>query len=191
MKEINRSNISNDFYKTTLDIRKNQFLEKFKELHGDLIETDFIYESNKKQVLFTCKKHGAYLNTPRSLINHGLKCCTDENEKNIQKDNFLHRVSKIHGDKYDLSLVNDFSIRSIIQVICGKHGIFDSTISNFAYSKHGCKKCAHDIMRKTLTDFINESNIVHNFKYDYSKVEYMYLYYVKNMVFFHKHLGLI
>jgi len=92
------------------------------------------------------------------------------------KNSFIERSNNIHNYKYDYSLVNYVNNASKVEIICPKHGIFLKTPVKHINSKQGCPDCSiintHNLQRKNIIDFINESNIIHNHKYDYSLVEY-------------------
>lgn len=89
--------------------------------------------------------------------------------------NFIKKAIKIHGDRYDYSKVKYIKAKLNVTITCPIHGDFEQTPDNHLHN-HGCKLCAieeeHRQQRKTTDEFINEANIVHNNKYDYSKVEY-------------------
>lgn len=82
----------------------------------------------------------------------------------------------IHGDKYDYS---KFVFKGYDQkgtIICKKHGEFFMTAKSHNRGT-GCTLCAveynHSLSTKNIDKFIEESNLVHNNKYDYSKFTYI------------------
>lgn len=86
-------------------------------------------------------------------------------------DAFINKAIKIHGDKYDYSLVDYKGCRVKIKIICKQHGEFLQAPSDHLQHK-GCGKCC-DNNRLTREDFIKKANIVHNNKYDYQLVNYL------------------
>lgn len=77
-----------------------------------------------------------------------------------------------HNNTYDYSKVSYINNQTKVTIICKIHGEFQQT--PHAHKRgNGCKKCT--VGRESLTkkDFINKSNIKHNYKYDYSNVEYI------------------
>lgn len=86
---------------------------------------------------------------------------------------FIEKARQVHGDKYDYSKVVYIKSSQKVILICPKHGEFLQTPSNHLKGK-GCKLCANEkiskIKKYSLEDFIQKANIIHNFKYDYSKV---------------------
>jgi very-short-patch-repair endonuclease len=95
--------------------------------------------------------------------------------KKLTQEEFIDRSRKIHGNKYDYSLVEYTLARSNIKIICPIHGVFLQQ-PNHHLNGIGCRKCGH-INRaikssKNINIFIKQVNEYHNNKYDYSLVEY-------------------
>jgi hypothetical protein len=88
--------------------------------------------------------------------------------KKKTRDQFIFEAIKIHNNLYDYSLVHYINNYTKIQIICTKHGIFDQTPTNHLIHKRGCSVCTGN-KKKTTSEFIEQSNKKHNFKYDYSK----------------------
>ena len=86
---------------------------------------------------------------------------------------FREKSIEKHGDKYDYSLNIKSSIK--VDIICKKHGLF-SQLPLLHVSGIGCKKCADELNAKkrikSLHEFIDEANKIHNNKYDYSQIIY-------------------
>ena len=92
-----------------------------------------------------------------------------------KKDAFILKARKVHDDKYDYSKVDYVGSHMKVCIICPEHGEFWQTPS-LHLSGNGCKKCGYikngNNNRTKLIDFVNRANIIHKFKYDYSKVDY-------------------
>lgn len=90
-------------------------------------------------------------------------------------DRFEENAKKIHGDKYDYSLVNYVHSKSKVKIICKIHGIFLQK-PNVHLNKRGCNKCGYVSIAKSKTkstvEFITQANIIHKYKFDYSQVKY-------------------
>ena len=84
---------------------------------------------------------------------------------------FIIESKNKHKDRYDYSLVNYNGAKSKVKIICKEHGIFEPTPSNHLNGV-GCSKCAIDKIRLTKNIFIERSNSSHNYKYDYSLIDY-------------------
>lgn len=91
--------------------------------------------------------------------------------KKILLSDFIKRSNEIHDNKYNYSIVEFENNDSIISIICPNHGLFRQRLSSHL-SGNGCNSCKNDKRRKNVSDFIKESNRIHNKKYDYKLVEY-------------------
>ena len=65
---------------------------------------------------------------------------------NNKTDVFIRCAIKVHGDKYDYSLINYNKWDDFITVICKKHGKFKIKASEFVSNstKRGCQKCSKE-----------------------------------------------
>jgi len=86
-------------------------------------------------------------------------------------EEFINESIKIHGDKYDYSLVNYVNYNTKVKIICKIHGIFEQT-PNKHLRTSGCSKCNGN-KKLTTEEFIEKSKNIHGDKYDYSKVNYI------------------
>ena len=96
--------------------------------------------------------------------------------KRITQEEFIEKARKIHGDKYDYSMVNYVGCNDEVIIICPEHGEFKQ-VANYHLSGNGCKKCFNEHKRGkarqlTTEEFIKRAREIHGDKYDYSKVEY-------------------
>jgi hypothetical protein len=89
---------------------------------------------------------------------------------------FINKSIIIHKDKYDYSKVKYIKSKENITIICKIHGEFEQKPTNHLKGC-GCKKCAILIMqqKKSLSniEFINKAKLIHNDRYNYSKVTYI------------------
>ena len=94
--------------------------------------------------------------------------------KKLTIEDFVQRSKLKHGDKYiyDHSIYNNS--KTNIRMFCNKerHGFFEQ-LPQAHMKGQGCPSCCNDSKRKGKDKFTEESNEVHNFKYDYSKVLYI------------------
>lgn len=95
--------------------------------------------------------------------------------KKLTFEEIIKRAREVHSDKYDYSKTEYTKAKEKVCIICPKHGVFFQNIYNHL-NGHGCPKCAKEKKSNlnTLTTeiFIKKVKIIHNNKYDYSKVEY-------------------
>jgi RimJ/RimL family protein N-acetyltransferase len=94
--------------------------------------------------------------------------------KKLTTKTFIEKARKIHGNKYDYSLVNYINYSTKVNIICSKHGVFKQAPGNHLYGK-GCSLCKGGVKYTTKT-FIEKARKIHGNKYDYSKVTYKNAY---------------
>jgi hypothetical protein len=84
-------------------------------------------------------------------------------------EKYLEKFKELHGLRFDYSLIRDISnLKSIIRIICDKHGEFETNSKDHLRTKSGgCKKCAGI---KSVDYFKELSFNVHGDKYDYSLI---------------------
>lgn len=85
-------------------------------------------------------------------------------------EEFETEAHQIYNNKYDYSKVEYVNTRTPIIIICPEHGEFIKTPFKHLQGQ-GCPKCSSKKM--DTSKFIERANIIHNNKYDYSKVEYV------------------
>ena len=91
--------------------------------------------------------------------------------KKDTKELFIVKARKIHGDRYDYSLVIYINAKTKVKIICPIHGVFEQIPDTHLHG-NGCKKCSHDSLRNKKDDLIYKFNIKHDNYYDYSLVVY-------------------
>ena len=152
-------------------MNKNNFIECFKNVHGDRYDySDCIYINNKTKLKIVCKEHGEFYQTP---LNHEYFKCNCPKCAKCQKIDtkiFIEMSESIHEKNYNYSMVEYKNMISKIKIFCKKHGIFEQTPQN--HLKYGCKKCSFEKKRSNIQDFIERSNIVHKNLYNYTLTDY-------------------
>ena len=170
---------------------REDFIEKARKIHGDKYDySKVVYINNSTPVIIICPEHGEFLQTPCShLYGSGCSKCRyihkkpSKNKRIHGKKNktyitqsFIEEAKKIHSDKYGYSKAIYVNMRTPVIITCPKHGEFLQTPETHL-SGHGCAKCGREKSNraKALTQdkFIYRSTIIHNGKYDYSKVVYI------------------
>lgn len=93
--------------------------------------------------------------------------------KKLTTEEFIEKAIKIHGDKYDYSLVDYKKTIIKVKIICKEHGIFEQRPNDHLGGK-GCKKCGRNLAIKqttmSLDEFIEKANKKHKFKYNYNSI---------------------
>lgn len=151
-------------------LNTEKFIEKSLKVHNNYYDYSLVeYKNNKIKVLIICREHGQFEQTPNNhLLGQGCPKC-DFSAK-LNTNDFIERCKKIHNDKYDYSLVDYKNSNTMVSIICREHGEFKQFARNHL-AGYGCKVCAGN-KKLTNEEFIEKSNIVHNFRYDYSKTLY-------------------
>ena len=158
-------------------LSKERFVEKANLIHDDLYDYSMSkYKNYKTPVEIICQHHGAFAQTPSNhLSGAGCTICGNDRIK-LTLEDFKIKSKSIHFDKYDYSLVEYNNSKTSVVIICPIHGKFHQTPHDHL-SGRGCNKCAiverADGLKKSKGDFILESCLVHENKYDYSYVEYV------------------
>ena len=157
-----------------------QFIYQANLIHKNKYDySKTLYVDSQTKVCITCPEHGEFYQNPNNHIN-GCGCpkCKSINTSNVLKSNtieFINKANKIHKNKYNYEKVNYINNKTKVLIICPIHGQFEQT-PLIHLRGSGCPKCKlqerSNKMLCTLEDFIIKANIVHNNKYDYSKVNY-------------------
>lgn len=160
----------------------NDFIEKAKIIHkSDLFRYDKVnYINNKTNVSIFCVKCNNYIEvTPNNFLSgHGCKKCTIKKTHLDQMkttEQFIYEAQRIHGDKYDYSLVKYKGIKNRIKIICKKCNIiFSPSSGNHLSRKSGCPNCIVSNGEQEVKKYLDKKNI--NYKTEkYIKVnEYKY-----------------
>ena len=120
------------------------------------------YKGAFVDVCIICKKHGEFWQTPDShLHGHGCKFCLYDILKNCRrsnKDEFINKARKIHGNKYDYSKVEYINSDTAVTIICPEHGEFKQMPYNHL---HGCScpNCRNWKLEEDITSFLEKNEI--------------------------------
>jgi len=175
------------------DIKKRTSREFFKiaeEIHGDEFDySNTDYTDSVTRIKIIHKKCGKEVFVyPHDHISKkrrsGCKFCKREEVAKKQRKTFFEFVDsaqKIHGNKYDYSLVDYKNNKTKIKIFCNIcKNIFEQTPQNHAGKsrkyKTGCPKCA--ARKKSLDNrlgnkrFINKAKSIHGDNFNYSLINY-------------------
>lgn len=158
-----------------------EFIEQANIVHNNkYLYDDVIYNNNQEHITIICPVHGRFKIRPVDhLRGKGCRQCANIllKEKHLMSvDEFIKKCDEKFGNKFTIKTDGYIGQESVVEVECPYHGLFNIKAKYFIKNKFGCPQCAKDERclkkRKELNAFINESNEIHNRKYDYSKVEY-------------------
>ena len=156
---------------------KNQTLSTKKFIEKSNIKHDFKYDYSKinyinvkTKIEIICPIHESFWQIPNNHLN-GKGCPKCGGTKISNAEEFVGKANIKHDFKYDYSKVDYINVKTKIEIICRIHGSFWQTPSSHL-NGNGCPKCGGTQI-SDAENFIEKSNIKHDFKYDYSKVDYI------------------
>lgn len=167
-------------------ISQEEFIVRSNIIHNNFYEYSLVeYTKYDNSVYIICPIHGEFSQKPHwHLQGKGCKKCG--REKTIKSStnsnhSFIKKASEIHNNKY-IYLSEYVNQNTSILISCPKHGTF-SQKPKYHLNGNGCKTCGENRRGKikSTNQFIEESNSRHNFKYDYSKFEFVNM--IKKSIF--------
>lgn len=152
------------------NLSTEEFIDLARSVHGDKYGYEKVRYTNKTtEVCITCPEHGDFWQLPNRHLK-GVGCPTCGSLHNLMTtEEFIIRAKETHGDKYDYSKVEYRGTQIPVCIICPEHGEFYQAPHNHINGSQ-CPKC---VGREKITTqyFIERAKIIHNNKYDYSKVD--------------------
>jgi len=165
-----------------LQIRTSEFIEKSIKIHGNKFDYSKVeYFGTHTKVCIICPEHGEFYQAPSNHLSgkECLKCSYKKRGQKMaqEKGQFIEKSIKTHGDKYNYSKVEYVNSKTKVCIVCNrideitgeKHNEFWQVPYNHL-SGASCPKCTKNFMNQEI--FIKRAKVIHNNKYDYSKVEY-------------------
>jgi hypothetical protein len=114
------------------------------------------------KVKIICPIHGVFEQSTRSHCNekHGCKQCQDSRLRKTTEE-FISEAKKVHGDRYDYSLVDYKNGNIDVKIICKEHGIFEQWPQTHC-KDHGCPKCKETKGERRVRQYLEKQNIEYN-----------------------------
>lgn len=152
------------------------FIIKAKEVHGDKYDYSLVdYINSSAKVKIICPVHGVFEQNyqkhcyeKRGCWECGKKSCADKNR--FSQEQFIDKAKKVHGEKYDYSLVNYVNSQEKIKIICPTHGVFEQVPTSHLKGVN-CEKCS--ILQRTVIYRKGKEKVLKSF---YEKHGYFYTY---------------
>ena len=150
-------------------LTKEESINQFNDIHGDKYDYSLVeYIGNVIKIKIICQEHGIFEQIPKDH-KRGLGCCKCNGlEKTTQV--IVKEFKKIHGNKYDYSLVSYNGSKINVDIICLEHGLFKQK-PNHHLSGSGCSKCG-GTNKLNLEEILKQFKNIHGNMYNYSLVEY-------------------
>ena len=151
-------------------ITTETLIKKYNKVHNrkySYEKTEYI-DANTK-ICVTCPTHGDFYILPFNHLNG--QGCPKCKGRNLTQEEVIEKFKETHGDKYNYSKVVFNKIKEKVCIICPEHGEFWQTPQKHINGQ-GCPLCG-GTAKLTTFSFIEKSRLIHDNKYDYSKVKYI------------------
>jgi hypothetical protein len=157
------------------------FVKNAKAIHGEKYKYyPETYIKSSALTKINCKEHGDFEQKPSDHLNQKQGCpvcgrISQTEKRKFSNEEYIQKANTIHRKKYSYPNLKYKNSNSKINISCPKHGIFNTNPGNHLQGS-GCPKCGienvHKLQLKSIDDFILESNLMHNNKFNYSQVNY-------------------
>jgi len=142
-----------------------EFIKKAECAHNYKYDYSLLnYINSKTKINIICLTHGIFNQVAASHL-HG-QGCPKCNGKNKTTKDIITEFKKIHKNKYNYLFVEYKGAYNKVKILCPIHGFFEQS-PNGHLDGHGCSKCGKS-ENITTKIFIKRSEIIHNYKFDYS-----------------------
>lgn len=141
----------------------SDFVKKAQEKHGNFYDySEAKYTNNHTAVKIKCPLHGFFEQLP---LNHPrgegcLKCGIEKNAESFASNTsaFVLKARRVHGNRYDYSLVNYIRSNRKVAIVCKTHGEFSVSPNNHLRGK-GCPICQCPKGEEKISLFLDKNNI--------------------------------
>lgn len=147
-------------------LTQEQFINRASIKHNNYYDYSLVnYVKANIKVKIICPKHGVFEQQPNNHL-QGQRCikCMGDNVRKARTSNvedFIKKSKKIHGNKYDYSLVKYKTGKDKVIIICHTHGEFLQT--PYAHSspsmKQGCPYCNISKGEDEIEKYLIKNNI--------------------------------
>ena len=151
-------------------LNQTEYIEKAINVHGnkyDYSQVNYVGALNYVKII--CPIHGIFNQLAGShLIGRGCGKCGNSVLSNTNE--FKINANKIHGNKYDYSLVKYVNSHSKVKIICKTHGEFEQAPTHHL-SGQGCRICNESKGENKIAEYllINSINFVREKKFNECK----------------------
>jgi len=140
-----------------------QFITRSHEVHSNRYDYSLVeYTNIDTKVKIICPIHGTFEQIPYiHLKGHGCYSCRAgkiSHTKTKSKEKFIIDATRIHGDRYDYSLVEYKGSDTKIDIICPVHGTFEQLPSNHLRFNN-CPKCSNvgvSLQEQELQEWVSQ-----------------------------------
>ena len=158
------------FCKGTIKKTTEQFIKQAKSIHNNKYDYSLVdYKNNYTKVKIKCNRcQNVFEQTPTNHLK-GKECPFCKSTKTTEQ--FIKDAVKVHGNKYDYSLVDYKKSKIKVKIKCNRcQNIFEQK-PNSHLNGNGCPYCSGK--NRNTASFIEQAKLIHGNKYDYSLVNYI------------------
>lgn len=152
-----------------------EFIEKSTRVHnGKYSYENVVYTGifNKVKIECLVDYHGIFEQSPDAHINQNAGCPKCSNNKKLDREYFIEKVTETHNGKYSYENVVYVDRFTNVEIVCPIHGIFLQKPREHLVGK-GCQKCQLVSIGLShtgnLNNFINNARKVHGERYTYDE----------------------
>lgn len=140
-----------------------EFIEQIKKIHGDRFGFDHTeYHGRHSKVCITCKEHGdVFVLASSLLVGGGCPICSRKavgEQLSSDKDEFVKKAVVVHGNRYDYSNVIYTNNRTLVEIVCDKHGSFWQS-PHMHLRGNGCPQCHNSLGEESVSLFLDKHRI--------------------------------
>lgn len=168
-------------------LTNSEVIKKLESIYGTSLDYSQVqYVNSRSPITLICPIHGKFEQYANNAL-QGKGGCPKCKVGISSQDEFITAARNHFGSKFTYDKVKFKNLSSKVIVTCPIHGDFEVIPRQFLQAEYGCNKCYHESRKvdkeqklseedkRTLkqSKWIKDCAIVHNNKYDYSKVHYV------------------
>ena len=167
-------------------LTNDEVIKRLQSIYGSSLDYSKVqYVNSRTPIILICPNHGEFQQYANNAL-QGKGGCPKCKLGIATQEEFISACKKRYGDKFTYDKVRFKNLSEKVIITCPIHGDFETVPRQFLQAEFGCSKCYNDSRRvnkpqkKTAEEkrlqkqeeWIQECKIIHNNKYDYSKVVY-------------------
>lgn len=139
--------------------RLNLFLRKahkrFPNSNFNYDKVNYTYSWNNIEIV--CSKHGSFFTKPGTFLTSKIGCPLCSGNR-CNGEIFIEKAKKIHGEKYNYSLIDYKKSDIKVEITCPNHGSFFQRPTSHL-SGNGCPKCRESNGERIIRCFLEKYKI--------------------------------